>query len=108
MCIDDVESIISAELAAGTPTAAPPPRSKLVGVPPSKVGPSRWLRSCLVLTARRVDQLEKLAADIRAELGDGVAVLPVKLDVSDPAAVRGFVPSLPEEWRNIDVLVNNA
>lgn len=72
----------------------------------ARTAPKNGLR--LVLTARRVDQLEKLAADIRAELGDGVAVLPVKLDVSDPAAVRGFVPSLPEEWRNIDVLVNNA
>ena len=62
----------------------------------------------LVLTARRVAELEKLAAEIKAEVGDGVAVLPVRLDVSDPAAVRAFVPSLPQEFRDIDVLVNNA
>ncbi|KAL6860587.1 hypothetical protein ACO1O0_004615 [Amphichorda felina] len=62
----------------------------------------------LILTARRDDVLRELAEEIKAEVGDGVKVLPVKLDVSDPAAVRGFVPSLPEEWRDINVLVNNA
>lgn len=62
----------------------------------------------LILTARRDDVLRELAEEIKAEVGDGVKVLSVKLDVSDPAAVRGFVPSLPEEWRDINVLVNNA
>lgn len=62
----------------------------------------------LVLTARRVDTLRQIAADITKEVGDGVKVLPVQLDVSNPEAVRGFVPGLPEEFRDIDVLVNNA
>jgi 3-hydroxy acid dehydrogenase/malonic semialdehyde reductase len=62
----------------------------------------------LILAARRVDDLEALAADIKADVGDGVHVLPAKLDVSDPEAVRNFVPGLPEEWRDINVLVNNA
>ncbi|KEY66598.1 hypothetical protein S7711_01892 [Stachybotrys chartarum IBT 7711] len=62
----------------------------------------------LILAARRVDELEQVAKDIAAEVGDGVKVLPVKLDVSDPTAVRNFVPNLPEEWRDIHVLVNNA
>ncbi|EIN05367.1 kinase-like protein [Punctularia strigosozonata HHB-11173 SS5] len=35
ICIEDVESIISSEMAAGSLSAAPPP-TKLVGVPPSK------------------------------------------------------------------------
>ena len=35
ICIDDVESIIQAELAASTANATPPP-TKLVGVPPSR------------------------------------------------------------------------
>ncbi|ROT38720.1 NAD(P)-binding protein [Sodiomyces alkalinus F11] len=62
----------------------------------------------LVLTARRVDALRQIAADITKEVGDGVKVLPVQLDVSNPEAVRGFVSGLPEEFRDIDVLVNNA
>ena len=62
----------------------------------------------LILTARRVDSLREVAAQIANEVGDGVQVLPVKLDVSNPDEVRGFVGGLPEEWKGINVLVNNA
>jgi len=62
----------------------------------------------LVLTARRVDRLQEIAAEIKKEVGEGVKVLPVELDVSDPAQVKGFVDKLPEEFRGVDVLVNNA
>ncbi|KAI0409500.1 hypothetical protein F4802DRAFT_146521 [Xylaria palmicola] len=62
----------------------------------------------LVLTARRGDALSQIAADIRAEVGESVQVLPVQLDVSRPDEVRGFVDALPEEFREVDVLVNNA
>ncbi len=62
----------------------------------------------LVLTARRVDKLKELAEQIKTEVGDGVKVLPVRLDISNPDEVRGFVGALPEEFREIDVLVNNA
>lgn len=62
----------------------------------------------LVLTARRVDKLKEVAEHIKTEVGDGVKVLPVKLDISNPDEVRGFVGALPEEFREIDVLVNNA
>lgn len=62
----------------------------------------------LVVTARRIENLRQLADDIAKEVGSGVRVLPVKLDVSNADEVRGFVASLPEEFRDIDVLVNNA
>jgi 3-hydroxy acid dehydrogenase/malonic semialdehyde reductase len=62
----------------------------------------------LILTARRIDTLKEIAEEINKEVGDGVKVLPFKLDVSNPEEVRGFVGNLPEEWREIDVLVNNA
>lgn len=62
----------------------------------------------LVLTARRIDTLHQVAADIKKEVGDGVEVLPVQLDVSKPEEVRSFVPSLPEGFKDIHVLVNNA
>lgn len=62
----------------------------------------------LILTARRIDSLQQVAAEIKEEVGDGVKVLPVKLDVSNPEEVKDFVPSLPEEFKEIDVLVNNA
>lgn len=67
---------------------------------------SRDLR--LVLTARRIDLLHEVAAQIKAEVGDGVKVLPVRLDVSSPEEIRQFVTGLPDEFRDINVLVNNA
>lgn len=62
----------------------------------------------LILTARRVDTLKQIAEEINQEVGNGVKVLPVKLDVSKPAEVRAFVGQLPDEFKEIDVLVNNA
>lgn len=62
----------------------------------------------LVVTARRLEALEQLKEDIKKEVGDGVKVLPVKLDVSNPEEVKAFVGNLPEEFRHINVLVNNA
>lgn len=56
----------------------------------------------VIVTGRRADRLAALAA----ELGD--AVLPVTLDVTDGAAVAALPHSLPNEWREVDVLVNNA
>ena len=72
----------------------------------ARTAPNNGLR--LVLTARRIDKLKEIAAAIKAEVGNGVQVLPVKLDVSSPDEVRGFIAALPEEFRDIDVLVNNA
>lgn len=62
----------------------------------------------LILTARRIDALKEVAAEIDKETTSGVAVLPVKLDVSNLDEIKQFVPNLPEEWRDIHVLVNNA
>jgi len=62
----------------------------------------------LILTARRIDTLKQVAADITKQVGEGVKVLPFQLDVSKPKEVSSFVGNLPEEWRGIDILVNNA
>ena len=62
----------------------------------------------LILTARRIDTLKQVAEEIKKEVGTGVQVLPVKLDVSKPNEVGGFMDSLPAEFKEIDVLVNNA
>lgn len=61
----------------------------------------------IILTARRIDTLKEIAESISKEVGEGVKVLPVKLDVSNAPEVREFVNNLPEEWRDIDILVNN-
>jgi 3-hydroxy acid dehydrogenase/malonic semialdehyde reductase len=56
----------------------------------------------VIATGRRVERL----ADLAAELGENL--LPAKLDVTDSDAVAGFLETIPESWRNIDVLINNA
>ena len=62
----------------------------------------------IIVTARRLDSLQKLAEEIKSEVGEGVKVLPVQLDISKADEVKGFVGRLPEEFREVDVLVNNA
>jgi 3-hydroxy acid dehydrogenase/malonic semialdehyde reductase len=62
----------------------------------------------LILTARRIDSLKELAAEITKEVGEGVQVLPVQLDVSKASEVANLIPNLPKEFQEIDVLVNNA
>ncbi|CAG8002629.1 unnamed protein product [Penicillium olsonii] len=62
----------------------------------------------LILTARRIDSLNQIASEIVQEVGAGVKVLPVQLDVSNADAVRDFVSQLPSEFKEVDVLVNNA
>jgi NADP-dependent 3-hydroxy acid dehydrogenase YdfG len=60
----------------------------------------------LLLAARRVERLEATAAGLR-EAG-AAAVHAFKLDVQDRGAVEEAIAGLPAEWREIDVLVNNA
>ncbi|MEU7238866.1 SDR family oxidoreductase [Streptomyces sparsogenes] len=56
----------------------------------------------VIASARRADRLATLAADL------GPHVLPLTLDVRDQEAVRRAVRALPEDFADIDVLVNNA
>ncbi len=56
----------------------------------------------VLIAGRRADRLQALAA----ELGD--AALPVVLDVTDRASITSVLAGLPEAWRQIDVLINNA
>lgn len=56
----------------------------------------------VVVSGRRADRLAELAA----ELGGGV--LPLEFDVRDRSAVERAVATLPPEFADIDVLVNNA
>jgi NADP-dependent 3-hydroxy acid dehydrogenase YdfG len=60
----------------------------------------------LLLAARRVERLEASAPSLRSAGAAEVRALP--LDVRDAAAVRSAVDSLPPEWKEIEVLVNNA
>jgi 3-hydroxy acid dehydrogenase/malonic semialdehyde reductase len=56
----------------------------------------------VIAAARRQDRLRALHDAL------GSALLPLTLDVTDADAVAKLPGSLPEEWREVDVLVNNA
>lgn len=56
----------------------------------------------LVLAARRMDRLQALAAELP------VPAQLLELDVRDRAAVDAAVASLPPEFAEVDLLVNNA
>lgn len=58
----------------------------------------------LILAARRIDPLLKLQGELAAD----AEILVIPLDVSDRVAVQGAIESLPERFRNIDLLINNA
>lgn len=60
----------------------------------------------MIITGRRDELLKKVASDI--ESTTNTKVLPLTFDVRDYQACQQAVNSLPEEYKNIDVLVNNA
>lgn len=62
--------------------------------------------SDLILTARRVERLEALAAELRA--GHGVHVRVIGLDLSRPGAARELFQQATADGAAVDVLVNNA
>jgi len=56
----------------------------------------------VIATARRAEKL----AGLRQELG--ASVLPLTLDVTDTASIAPALAGLPDAWKPIDVLINNA
>lgn len=60
----------------------------------------------LVLTGRRGEKLEALASTLQKQYTTQVVTL--KFDVQDRSAVKTAISSLPDGWKKIDVLVNNA
>ena len=59
----------------------------------------------VIMTGRNEARLTAIADDLKAQ---GAEVLTLKFDVRDREAARQAVESLPAEWAQIDVLVNNA
>lgn len=60
----------------------------------------------LALTARRLDRLDALAAELRA--AHGAEVLTVAADLARPDAPRAVLDAVAAHGRHIDVLINNA
>ncbi|MBT8327137.1 MAG: SDR family NAD(P)-dependent oxidoreductase [Bacteroidia bacterium] len=60
----------------------------------------------IILNGRRNDRLEKQAKELEAKYNCSTYLM--HADVRDNDAVIAFFNQLPENWQNIDVLVNNA
>jgi NADP-dependent 3-hydroxy acid dehydrogenase YdfG len=56
----------------------------------------------LILAARRMPRLQQLAAELKAPTHL------IEVDVRDQDAVEQAIAALPVEWREIDILLNNA
>jgi serine 3-dehydrogenase len=57
----------------------------------------------IIATGRRADRLEALVTELGADV-----VCPVVFDIRDEAAIDAALEALPEGFRDIDVLINNA
>jgi 3-hydroxy acid dehydrogenase / malonic semialdehyde reductase len=60
----------------------------------------------LILAARREDKLKKLAEELKRNFNAEYVI--VKLDVRDNKEVQKAIEGLPAEWKEIDILINNA
>lgn len=60
----------------------------------------------VIICARRINLVNEIAEDISKKYA--VKVYPFKLDVSNREDVSKAIESLPEEFKKIDILINNA
>jgi NADP-dependent 3-hydroxy acid dehydrogenase YdfG len=60
----------------------------------------------LIINGRRVERLEALKQELETNHPVHVHILP--FDVQNKDAVFNSIQNLPDEWKDIDVLVNNA
>lgn len=59
----------------------------------------------IIITGRRAEKLAAIKEDIEAQ---GTKVKTLTFDVRDADAAEAVINSLEPEWRNVDVLINNA
>jgi Short-chain alcohol dehydrogenase of unknown specificity len=60
----------------------------------------------LILNARNLSKLEELKNELVSKYSTSVYLLP--FDVRNRESIKESVNSLPAEWQNIDILINNA
>jgi 3-hydroxy acid dehydrogenase/malonic semialdehyde reductase len=60
----------------------------------------------LIITGRRKERLEEIKKNIEQSFKTKIVTL--EFDVRNKEAVFNAIQGLPDEWKNIDVLINNA
>lgn len=60
----------------------------------------------LILTGRREDRLQDIANDLISK--NKISILTLCFDIRNREEVKNAVESIPDEWKNINILINNA
>jgi 3-hydroxy acid dehydrogenase/malonic semialdehyde reductase len=60
----------------------------------------------LIITGRRTERLNQLATELK--VANDINVLSLTFDISKRAAVTTQLDALPVDWKQVDVLINNA
>lgn len=60
----------------------------------------------LIISGRRKEKLDLLANEIKTQYQQ--EILPIELDVRQQEDVEKTIQNLPEKWKKIDLLINNA
>ncbi len=60
----------------------------------------------LILTGRRTDRLQEMQESFELQYENDIQILP--FDVRDRSSITKALNELDEEWKNIDLLINNA
>jgi len=64
------------------------------------------LKCNLILVARRMERLESFSEELKKEYQ--INVLTFKVDVRNFEEVKNFYDNLPDDWKKIEILINNA
>ncbi|MDD2199467.1 MAG: SDR family NAD(P)-dependent oxidoreductase [Bacteroidales bacterium] len=60
----------------------------------------------VIVTGRRKERIEELVDELK--LKHNCSITGLSFDITNKDEVYDAIDSLPEEWRNIDILINNA
>jgi 3-hydroxy acid dehydrogenase / malonic semialdehyde reductase len=60
----------------------------------------------IIITGRRKDRLDLLEKELTSE--GKIKVLSMNFDVRNQKETESAISGMPDEWRNIDILINNA
>lgn len=64
------------------------------------------LKANLILIARRKEKIDSLAEELKKQFN--INIITFKVDLRDYSQVRKFFENLSEDWKQIEILVNNA
>ncbi|TAK41902.1 MAG: SDR family NAD(P)-dependent oxidoreductase [Saprospiraceae bacterium] len=105
------EELLKEEIAAPVATQNPLIKTVLITGATSGIGrATAEIFACngyrVIVTGRRSGKLDEM----KSKFADAyqAEVLPLTFDVRDPKAVEEAIANLPEEWKKVDILINNA